>query len=77
MYLVMFIQAHVEGRFSLLKRGVNGTSHHVSEEHLDRYIGEFVHRYNNREKTDHERTVKTVRKTMGKRLMYKETKKTG
>jgi|SRR5690242_3257884 len=65
----------VEGWFSLLKRGVNGTFHHVSEQHLDRYIGEFVHRYNNREKTDNERAQKTIRKTIGKRLMYKETKK--
>jgi len=34
----------VEGWFSLLKRGVNGTFHHVSEEHPDRYVDEFVFR---------------------------------
>lgn len=68
----------LEGWFSLLKRGVNGTFHHVSEKHLDRYVGEFVYRYNNREITDTERAKKAVRATGGKRLIYKETiKKTG
>jgi len=68
----------LEGWFSLLKRGVNGTFHHVSEQHLDRYVGEFVYRYNNREMPDGERAKKAIRKTEGKRLMYKETKeKTG
>jgi len=68
----------LEGWFSLLKRGVNGTFHHVSEKHLDRYVGEFVYRYNNREITDTERAKKAVRATGGKRLIYKETiKKAG
>lgn len=68
----------LEGWFSLLKRGVNGTFHHVSEQHLDRYIGEFVYRYNNRDMLDSERAKKAIKKTEGKRLIYKETKeKTG
>lgn len=68
----------LEGWFSLLKRGVSGTFHHVSEQHLDRYVGEFVYRYNNREITDAERAKKAVKQTEGKRLVYKETiKKTG
>jgi transposase-like protein len=68
----------VEGWFSLLKRGVTGTFHHVSEQHLDRYVNEFVFRYNNRETTDTERAKKAIRATEGKRLVYKETiKKTG
>lgn len=36
--------AHVntaESYFSLLKRGIVGTFHHVSKEHLDRYVSEF------------------------------------
>jgi transposase-like protein len=65
----------VEGWFSLLKRGVTGTFHHVSEQHLDRYVNEFVYRYNNREITDTERAKKAVRATEGKRLVYKETKR--
>ncbi len=31
----------VEGFFSLLKRGINGTYHHVGEDHLHRYVDEF------------------------------------
>ncbi len=39
----------VEGFFSILKRGVYGTFHHVSEAHLHRYLAEFDFRYSNRE----------------------------
>lgn len=68
----------LEGWFSLLKRGVNGTFHHVSEQHLDRYVGEFAYRYNNRELTDGERANKTIKQIEGKRLVYKDTiKKSG
>ena len=63
----------LEGWFSMLKRGVNGTFHHVSKQHLDRYIGEFVYRYNNRDITDAERAEKAVKNIEGKRLIYKET----
>ena len=63
----------LEGWFSMLKRGVNGTFHHVSKQHLDRYVGEFVYRYNNREITDAERAEKAVKNIEGKRLIYKET----
>lgn len=46
----------LEGWCSLIKRGVNGTSHHVSEQHLDRYVDEFAFHDNNREisrRTEH------------------------
>ena len=29
----------VEGYFSILKRGINGMYHHVSQQHLQRYLG--------------------------------------
>src|SRR3970040_559 len=38
----------IEGYFSILKRGLIGTFHHVSEAHLQRYVTEFGFRYNNR-----------------------------
>jgi hypothetical protein len=38
----------VEGYFSILKRGINGTYHHVSQQHLKRYLCEFDFRYNER-----------------------------
>jgi transposase-like protein len=64
----------LEGWFSLLKRGINGTFHHVSEKHLDRYIDEFVHRYNWREMDDVQRTIKAIKGAPGKRLYYKQPK---
>jgi transposase-like protein len=39
----------IEGFFSIFKRGVIGTFHHVSEQHLQRYLHEFDFRYNHRE----------------------------
>jgi transposase-like protein len=62
----------VEGFFSLLKRGVIGTFHHVSEQHLPLYLAEFDHRHNFRYVTDGERTVEALKKAKGKRLMYRQ-----
>lgn len=62
----------LEGWFALLKRGVTGTFHHVSDQHLDRYVDEFVFRYNARKIKDGERMAKTISKVAGKRLIYKE-----
>jgi transposase-like protein len=59
-----------EGFFSQLKRGIDGTYHHVSKQHLHRYLGEFDYRYNTRKISDGERTVKAIQQTAGKRLMY-------
>jgi transposase-like protein len=63
----------VEGYFSILKRGIIGVYHHVSEQHLKRYLAEFDFRYNERmalgvdDKTRAERAVKGIK---GKRLTY-------
>ncbi len=61
----------VEGYFSLLKRGLIGTYHHVSSHHLNRYISEFDFRYNNREVTDSERANVALKGITGKRLTYR------
>lgn len=61
-----------ESWFSLLKRGVVGTFHHVSRKHLNRYAVEFAFRWNYRKTTDYERTIAAIRIVGGKRLMYKE-----
>jgi len=63
----------LEGWFSLLKRGVNGTFHHVSSKHLDRYINEFVFRYNNRKIDDAVRMMVAVNMVDGKKLTYRDT----
>ena len=66
----------VEGYFSILKRGLIGTYHHVSADHLQRYVNEFNFRYNNRtalEVTDGQRTDNALRAIGGKRLTYRRT----
>ena len=62
----------VEGYFSILKRGIFGTYHHVGSQHLHRYLSEFDFRYNTRKITDGERSCRLIGKVSGKRLMYKE-----
>ncbi|MCK4644949.1 MAG: IS1595 family transposase [Candidatus Aminicenantes bacterium] len=59
-----------ENYFSLLKRGINGTFHHVSKHHLHRYCNEFDFRYNNRKVDDGMRTAILISKIGGKRLTY-------
>ena len=62
----------LEGWFSLLKRGLNGTYHHVSPQHLDRYVDEFQFRYNARKIKDGDRAIKAMKGAEGKRLVYKD-----
>jgi transposase-like protein len=38
----------IEGYFSTFRRGIYGTFHHVSQQHLKRYLAEFDFRYNER-----------------------------
>lgn len=61
-----------EGFFSQLKRSIDGTHHHVSSQHLDRYLAEFDYKYNARKMKDSERMGLAVRKAAGKRLMYEK-----
>ena len=60
----------VEGFWSMLKRGYNGTFHHFSEKHLDRYVGEFAGRHNDRESNTIEIMSAMVKGLEGKRLSY-------
>jgi hypothetical protein len=67
----------VEGFFSILKRGLNGVYHHVSEEHLQRYLHEFDFRYSNRVALgvdDVMRADRAIRGAKGKRLTYETTR---
>lgn len=42
----------IEGFWSILKRGIIGIYHLVSRKHLQRYVDEFVFRYNSRDISD-------------------------
>lgn len=64
----------IEGYFSILKRGITGVYHHVSGQHLKRYVAEFDFRYNNRAALgvdDFGRTIAALLGIKGKRLTYK------
>jgi transposase-like protein len=66
----------IESYFAVLKRGITGTYHHVSQQHLKRYLAEFDFRYNERlslEVTDAERAEKAIKGVVGKRVTYQET----
>jgi len=66
----------VEGYFSIFKRGVTGIYHHISEQHLHRYLAEFDFRYNTRialGTDDVTRTTKALANAKGKRLTYRRT----
>ena len=66
----------VESSFAILKRGLYGTFHSVSEKHLQRYATEFDFRWNHREKmgfTDVQRADVMLVGIAGKRLMYRHT----
>ena len=60
-----------ENFFSIFKRGVIGTYHHMSEAHLGRYCREFDFRYNTRKMTDAERTDIALVGAIGRRLTYR------
>lgn len=62
----------IESFFALLKRGLHGTFHSVSPEHLHRYVSEFEFRYNHRKIDDGERVELAIRAGDGKRLRYRE-----
>jgi transposase-like protein len=61
-----------ESFFALLKRGVHGSWHHVSREHLPRYASEFEFRWNHRKESDGERMKAAIAKSEGRRLTYRQ-----
>lgn len=64
---------NVESSFALLKRGLYGTFHKVSEAHLQRYANEFDFRWNHRKTTDAQRAAAALVGIQGKRLTYRRT----
>jgi len=67
----------VEGYFSIMKRGIHGVYHHVSQQHLKRYLAEYDFRYNERSALgveDAERMRKSLKGIVGKRLTYTDSR---
>lgn len=64
----------VKGFFSIFKRGLVGTFHHVAPKHLQRYSDEFSFRYNTRTAlgySDTDRANLALKGIAGKRLTYR------
>ncbi|WP_306435890.1 IS1595 family transposase [Odoribacter splanchnicus] len=63
----------IEGFWSLLKRGIIGIYHFVSKKHLNKYIDEFVFRYNTRKvESEFERFSLFLSHVAGYKLPYKQ-----
>jgi len=60
-----------ENYFSQLKRSLDGTHHHVSVEHLPRYLAEFDYRYSTRKMDDTARMERMMGQVGWRRLTYK------
>ncbi len=62
-----------ENYFSQLKRSIDGTHHHVSRDHLARYLAEFDFRFSTCKKTDSDRMRKLLaERVAGRRLAYQQ-----
>lgn len=64
----------VESFFAQLKRSIDGTHHHVSTEHLPRYLAEFDFRYSTRSLSDSKRMERLMGSVGNRRLAYKNTR---
>lgn len=65
----------IESYFSIVKRGIVGTFHKVSQQDLHRYLSEFDFRYNTRIALgvdDQNRATRALAGAKGKRLTYKK-----
>ncbi len=68
---MMILTNEAENFFSQLKRSIDGTHHHVSTEHLPRYLAEFDFRFTTRKMSDSERTKLAIQRSEGRRLAYR------
>jgi transposase-like protein len=64
-----------ENFFSIFKRGVVGTYHHMSATHIHRYLAEFDLRYSTKDKTDTDRAADILKGMENRRLTYRRADK--
>ena len=62
--------AGMDSHWAMLKRGINGTYHHISIKHLQRYSNEFAGRHNHRPLDTRYQMVAMAQGAIGKRLRY-------
>ena len=60
----------IESMWAMLKRGYNGTYHHFSAKHAQRYVNEFAGRHNQRPMDTQDQMSAMVVNGVGKRLRY-------
>ena len=68
-------EAHTQGIesfWSMLKRGYQGTYHHMSPKHLSRYVNEFAGRHNDRSANTIDQMAGIAAGMIGRRLRYKD-----
>jgi len=63
-----------ENFFSQMKRSIDGTHHHISVEHIQRYVDEHSFRYSTCKMADADRMAMVVERADGRRLTYKRVK---
>lgn len=62
---------NIEGSWNILKKSVSGMYNHVSKKHLQRYVDEFVYRFNLRKVADQEK-FRYLLSNSNVRTKYKE-----
>ena len=62
----------IESFWSMLKRGYHGTYHHMSAKHLNRYVGEFAGRHNQRPLDTINQMANMAEGMVGKQLRYQD-----
>ena len=62
----------IESHWSMFKRGIIGTYHHISPKHTERYAVEFAGRHNHRPLDTEQQLSALVKGADGKRLRYSD-----
>lgn len=68
----IFHTNNIEGFWAIMKRGIIGIYHSVSDKHLHRYCNEFSYRYNVRGEAGVDRFEGAIQKADSARITYKQ-----